>query len=193
MAFVGVGTASASIICSTTTNPCTSSWPTPTTVDFSLTSSAKLKEVGPEGETINTCTEGTVHGIMTQGTQNGSTSTPILHIEKEGLTWGKCNFPTTTVKGGTLEVHNIAGTFNGTVTGSGFEVTINTVFFGSCIYGTGESVDLGKLTEGNPAVFHAEAIVKRLNINFACPKEAEWNATYTLTSPSGTTGAVSPT
>jgi len=189
MAFIGAGTASASVLCSTATNPCTSPWPN-TTLDFSLTTgtSANLKEPGPEGETLDTCKASTAKGTLTNGS---STATAKGPVEKANLTWGSCTFPTMTIKGGTLEIHSTALGSNGTVTGSGFEVTVNTFIFGTCAYGTGEGKDLGTLTEGNPAVFHAEAVLTKI-FGFCPGSTAEWSATYTLTEPANTTLAVEP-
>jgi len=190
MAFVGASTASATVICSTTTTPCNSLWPNNSTVDFSLVNSALLKEPGPEGSTINTCTESTVKGTLTQGT---STTVTKGAVAKENLTWGKCNFPTTTTVGGTLTISNITGSSNGTVKGDGFRVTMNTFFFGTCIYGTGEGGHLGVITEGNPGIFHAEAVVlKQEGSGGLCPEKAEWNATYQVTEPKNTTLVVEP-
>jgi len=187
MAFIGAGTASASVICSTATNPCTSPWPK-TTVDFSLTpgTSANLKEPGPEGSTLDTCKASTVKGTLTNGSNTATANGPV---EKANLTWGSCTFPTSTLAGGTLEVHALANG-NGTVTGSGFEVTIQTFLFGSCVYTAGENNDLGTLTEGKPAVFHAEAVVNKKS-GFCPGSTAEWSATYTLTEPTETTLYVS--
>jgi hypothetical protein len=190
MAFIGAGTASASVICSTTADPCPAGqrWTNGITVDLSATTSTRLTNLA-NGSTIDTCKGGTVTGEFTQGTQGGVT-TPTIHTEKHELTWTECTFPTKTIKLGTLEIHKIAGTSNGTVTGTGFEVTINTVLFGSCIYGTGEKLDLGTITEGNPAIFHAETPVKFISGGAACPTNTAWDATYAVTSPA-TTGSVS--
>jgi hypothetical protein len=192
MAFIGAGTASANKICSTTVSPCPAgqAWPEDIIgMDWSLTSGTSASLTQDPGETIDTCKESTVKGTFTQGTTASNTGAPTLHVEE--LKWGNCSFTTTTTHLGTLKITQISGTSNGTVTGSGFEVTINTVFFGSCVYGTGENKDLGKVTEGKPPVFDAEATVNKLSgSNFACPATALWNATYTLTTPSGTTGAI---
>lgn len=194
MAYIGAGTASANVICSTTADPCPTGqqWPNDIeNMDFSLTGgTAQLinKEVEPP-ETIDTCTGSTLKGTFTQGTTASNPGIPTLHATE--LTWTGCSLPTKTLKTGTLEISKIAGTSNGTVRATGFEVTINTVFFGSCVYGTSETQDLGTLTEGNPAVFHAEVHVPFISGGAICPRTAEWKATYAVTAPSGTTGSIS--
>src|SRR5215475_4114846 len=130
MAFIGAGTASATVICSTTVEVCPTAqkWGA-IPLDFSLVKegSARLTETG--GQPIVSCSESTVKGEITN---TGSSTTTVTGPVNE-LTLKKCSLPVTVVKTANLEVHWIAGTSNGTVTADGtFEVTINTVLFGSC-------------------------------------------------------------
>jgi hypothetical protein len=195
MAFIGAGTASATVLCSTTVSPCPEAqrWPVNTVLDFSIPAGASAKLTDTSGETtIDTCTGSTVKGPIT----NAGSSTATVTGTVEELTWTSCSFPTTTVVKNKLEVHQIAGTSNGTVTADGeFEVTINTVIFGKCIYKVRSGQSLGDVTEGNPPIFHANAIAEKTTTETdTCPvgpATALWTGTYTLTSPSGTTGAVS--
>lgn len=103
-------------------------------------------------------------------------------------------------------MERIAGTSNGTVrsdpTGGEIRVTINTVFFGTCVYGVKGGAHLGVITEGEAvggtgtvAHFTAEnAVAEKLEgSNFACPAKSLWSATYVLTSPTKTTLSVSST
>lgn len=197
MAFIGAGTASASTLCSTTVKPgaCPEAqkWPKGTILDFSLSpeTSAELRETGaPDGNTavIDTCKTSTVKGELT----NAGSATETATGKITELTWGSCSFPTKTVLNGKLEIHQITGTSNGTVTADGItEVTINTILFGSCIYTVESGKSIGDLTEGNPAIFHANAVAhKTAGAASACPTTSEWTATYTLTSPAGTTLSV---
>jgi len=191
MAFVGAGTASATVLCSTTADPCPAgqSWPATTPLDFSIPSGSSANLVDTEGEPLDTCSTSTVKGSISSA---GSSTTTTTGAVSE-LTWGSCTFPTNTILKGKLEVHKIAGTSNGTVTADGtFEVTINTIFFGSCIYGVTSGVDLGEITEGKPAIFHANAVAEKFSGSaLACPATSRWTATYTVTAPSETTLSVS--
>jgi hypothetical protein len=196
MAFIGAGTASATVLCSTTVNVCPTAqtWGTTFDLDFSIPAGGSVNLVDTSGNTINTCNESTVEGKLTNtgsatSTPTGSLTTPL---ETTGLTWKGCSFPTKTVStSAKLEIHRIAGTSNGTLTADGeIEVTINTFFFGSCIYRAESGISLGDVTEGLPAVFHANAIVRRTATNPACPETAVWTGTYTLTSPANTTLSV---
>jgi hypothetical protein len=187
MAFIGASAASASVICSTATEPCTSPWPSPTTLDYSLATGTSAELINLETlETIDTCKKSTVKGTLTNGSATATAKGPAE------VTWEECTWPTTTIKNGTLEVHAITGTKgNGTVTANGFEVTINTGVFGSCVYGTGEGMDLGTVDEGNPSTFTAAAKVKFISGGFLCPRNTEWKAKYTQTEPKNTTLYVS--
>jgi hypothetical protein len=205
MAFIGAGTASATVLCSTTANPCPAGqdWPVGTEFDFSVPAGNSIILTDPSSNPIDTCKEGTVESKITN--TGGSTSTTTGEflqkegtIAKTGLTWSGCTFPTKTLSTeGKLEVHQIAGTSNGTVTAdSKIEVTINTVLLGSCIYGVTAGDSVGEITEGtgggaNPAIFHANATVEEFGNRVACPDTGTWEGTYTLTSPAGTTLSVS--
>jgi hypothetical protein len=189
MAFLGAGTAAASqsVLCKTAVNPCPTAeiYGVGTVLDFSLKSgtSALLTETG--GGTLDTCTESTVKSKITvAGGTEGKTATG----ENTSITWGKCTFPTVTVTLGKLKIDPIEKTTNGTLTAdSEIGVTINTVFFGSCVYGVKEGSVIGTLTSGAPASFDANATAVKLSGSaFACPETSKWTATYVATEPAGT-------
>ena len=167
------------VFCTTQESPCPEAnrWSTGTELDFSLASgkSSLLTDTG--GEPLDTCTGSTAQGKLEKA--------ELVTGSLESLTWSKCTFETKTLKAGKLEVEHIAGTHNGTVRADGTaEVTINTVFFGSCIYGPSGGTDLGELKEGKPATFVVNAVLRKFTgSNLACPETAKWTATYTLTEP----------
>jgi len=191
MAFMATGTASATVLCSTTADPCPSAqkWPVNTVLDFSIPSGKQTVLVATEGTEIDRCSTSTVKGKIT----NAGSVTETVTGPVEETTWGSCTFTTTTLEMGKLEVHKIAGTSNGTVTADGtFRVTVNTILFGSCIWGITSGSDLGTITEGNPAVFHLNVVAEIMSgSNFACQSTAVWTGAYTLTAPAGTTLSVS--
>lgn len=202
MAFIGASTASAAVICSTTADPCPAGqkWPAGKKIDFSIPAGQSAHLEDTVGNTIDTCKNSTVKGTLTEPGGAGKTATGPV----EELTWGTCSFPTKTLTMAALEIKKIAGTSNGTVLADEFkengvvkeprfEVTINTVLFGSCIYTVAPGASLGDLTEGNPAIFHANAVAQivRPPSPVACPNTARWTATYTLTEPTNTTASIS--
>lgn len=191
MAFLGVGTASATVLCSTTPeweDICPSSWDywAGTSVYISQESSALIETTG--GTVLDTCPLATIKGK----TLNSGSSTDTVRIQVDELMWERCTKTTDSIKNqdttyGYLEIHRIAGTHNGTITGKNQKITINTIF-GSCTYGTPETgADLGVLTQSNffseSATVDLEAIITLIEGGKLCPKEARWTGNYAITSP----------
>ena len=176
MAFVGAGTASASGVYGSGGKLGVGA-----TLDFSLKSGTSASLVNTAGESLDTCTSSTVKGKLTVAGDEKTNATGNI----ETLSWGSCTFPTTTVTLGKLSVDHIAATTNGTVTSDAeIGVTINTVFFGSCVYGVASGTALGTVT-GNAAgaaTYDANAVAKKLSGSaFACPETSKWTGTYTST------------
>lgn len=188
-AFAGAGTASATVLCKTNlTSGCAAAgWDYTGSFGASLTSSAVLETLG--GTTIDTCTRGSAGGFWSTGGTN-ATETPTSAIIE--LTWGTAENPCTKTTDsvdnasgptfGELEIHYIAGTDNGTLTGRGSKVTISTIF-GICVYGTGEGTDLGTLVGGTPMTISINTVIKKIEGKETCPAEARWTANYSITSP----------
>jgi hypothetical protein len=183
MAFVGAGTASATVICKTNVSPCPAAWmvSTGTEISASLDETAKLENLAGT-ETLDTCTGGSVGG-PTEQTGSG-TETVSIEFPIGGLTWSGCTRTTNTVAGGTLEFHFLPG--------GGITITVRkaqvTVLLGvSCTYGYGsEYKDIGTIdppSGGKPATVTINTIVSKTAGGFACPSEARWTAAYAVTSP----------
>ena len=175
-----------SVICATQESLCPESerWPASTVLDFTLKAGTKAKLASTEGETLDECTGSTIKGK----TEKAEFVTSSI----ESLTWSTCTFATTPLTLGKLEVDNAAAAHNGTVKAdTETKVTINGLFFGSCIYGMKERTDLGELKEGKPATFVADAVAeKKEGSAVACPESAKWTAEYTLTEPAEKTLSV---
>lgn len=178
MALAGAGTASATGVYSGSTKLGVGS-----IIDFSMKPGTTGRFTRTNGETLDECTSTTIKMKITQA--GSSTTTTTGNVEE--LTQGGCTFPTTTVIKGKGEIHYIAGTNNGVLTSDAeIGVTMNTVLFGSCIYGVLAGTTLGTLTGGNPATFDANSVMIRLTgSNFACPETGLWTGTYVNTEPSG--------
>jgi len=185
MAFLGAGTASATVLCKTQmgfTSCYVAGWeyPVTTSVEITQTPATTMVLETTGGVVLDTCVGSTLSGSMTFA--GAAIATPQIALAK--LEWGACSRTTHTLKLGKLEVHHISETDNGTLTATGgIEVTINTIF-GSCVFGTGEALDVGKLTGGNPATINTQkAVIPKISGNAACPAHAVWNAQFTVTSP----------
>jgi hypothetical protein len=164
----------------------------PSTIDFSIPSGKSAVLFDTTGEELDSCSTSTVKG--TPGS-NGPTVTGSINDEVNGegktvvtgLTWGSCTFPTKTVStGNKLEVTGGANTEGTVKADSTIEVTINTIFVGSCIYGVTSGTPVGTLA-GNPATFTTNAVAEKFSgNNLACPPTSKWTGTYNATEPLGT-------
>jgi len=199
-ALFGAGSASATVLCSTTADPCPAgqAWPNTTILDWSIPSGNSITQKDTSGNELDKCTGSTMEWQITNvgsatSTVTGKFSEPL---STTGTTWSGCTFTTTAVStSAKWEIHKIAGTSNGTVTAdSAIEMmTINTGAFGSCIYGVASGTDIGPITEGigTGAKFNMNAVGTRFGSNFLCPSTTRMTGTYVLTSPSSTTLSVS--
>jgi hypothetical protein len=185
MAFLGVSAALAShgVLCSTATNPCTSKWAVGTTFDLSLRTESVAKWASTSGETLDSCTGNTTKLVLEANPDATGTATGRY----EAREWTGCSFATTTTKLGKWKIDAVTDD-----SGDGwlyadevFETTINTVFFGSCVYGAevGTKVGTWKASTG---VFAANAVFKRFSGGVACPETSKFTAEYVKTTPSTT-------
>jgi hypothetical protein len=196
MAFVGASTASATVLCAaepTNGNPATKGTVCPTNLAYlagteihAVNEGNLVLTTGSEFTEI-TCKKGTVLG----DTENEGSATETVKGKITKLTWEECSTPNgactvTTVKPGTLEVHWIPDTFNGTLTANGQEITSSCAsIFGTihCIYVAAEE-DLGTVTGGNPATADFESTpINIVSTSGLCPSGPKWDAKYEITSP----------
>jgi hypothetical protein len=151
MAFLGAGTASATLLCETNvTTGCTSAWDVASGSTLLFTAEGSTTLTDAFGNLVDTCTGSTVEGKSSTG--GGSTtetvSGGITKLEFTGCTKTTTvveTHPGTSEPFGKLEVHSVAGTKNGTVTSTGSTVIIHNTIFGTCQFQT-NSTDLGTLT-----------------------------------------------
>jgi hypothetical protein len=180
MAFLGAGTASATVICKNNLNTekCSEPYAIGSEGTASLPSGTSATLTDTSGNTLDKCTASTVTGkLKSQGS-----GVPAFS-ELTTLTFNSCTFTTKTVNPGTGELKWIAGTDNGTLVTSNTEVTINTGLFGSCIYGIASGTHVGTTVGGNPGSMTLSIVVTRFGSNFACPATTRFTAKYVATSP----------
>lgn len=145
-------------------------------LDFSIPSSGSVVLVDTEGGELDKCSTSTVKTTLSSAATGSNGE----------LTWGNCTFPTSTLTQGKLEFVWIGGTTGAVVADAEIGVTINTVFFGTCVYGVEKGTDLGIVTtfSSGSATFHFKPVVKKFSgSNFACPQTGQWLGTYTSTEP----------
>jgi hypothetical protein len=173
--------ASATVLCYSgeSTSSCSEPYEAGTEINMSLASGTKTK-LKTEVQTVE-CSKSTLSATS----ENGGSETETVKAPVGALTFEECNCEVKTLKAGTLEVHSISGTTNGTVTETGAEVTVscNTIFGNvHCLYAT-ENTDLGTLTGGTPASLDLNASIPRLTTSFLCAAKGTWEGTYAVTNP----------
>ncbi len=171
---IGGGTASATVLCQTNTEPCTSVYPQGTQIAAALNGGGTIFKAG--FATIS-CSESSLSG---ETANRGGSSETVRGLPAAWSTTG-CNATVHILKAGELEIHHIPGTSSGTLTGIGSEVTMATQGI-SCTYGTNHT-DLGTLTGSNTATIQAHAQIAKLAGGFLCASPATWGAEYALSTP----------
>jgi len=187
-AFAGAGTASANtVLCETTiTTGCAAAgwdWNVNAEIDFSLQAGGTLRYTDTSGFiAIITCTGGTGKGKVER------TTTPMGNVGAANVTTTGCTSSVSTITGGELEMHHIAGTHNGTMITRGFATTIK---FGSatCAYtnpgGTGTLVTSADGLDAVVSVNNVLTLVPEHSSAQGCPSSAR--VTGTATQTTGTT------
>jgi len=187
MAFLGASSVSATILCTATETPCSTANKYTTTqdkeIEASLESGTTVSFHGINGFIDNTCSSSSVKGEISNA--GGATAT-VAETVKEIVLGGCTN---TTVPNNAaacgLEIHNIAGTDNGTLTGSGCTVTM--LLFGvECKFGLANGTHLGTVTGGAMGTPDIKAVVEKIDgSSILCPDTELWEAKYTITKPAG--------
>jgi len=181
MAFVGVGTASATTLLGVGANRL----PTGTTIhavgEGTLTLTTAFKNIDCKEEA------GLVPTVQIKTTnETGASVSGNVGI----LNWGKCNCEVKTLAKGTLSISVSGAGPNGTLSSNGAEVTSQcTTIFGDvhCIYKTSNTA-LGTLTGTNATGATAtmdisSANIPRLSTDSLCTEKAQWDASYIVDNP----------
>lgn len=193
MAIGGAGTASATVFCHTTSTPCAEKWKAGTEPRFTVKSGTAGIWRDTSGGIAANCPEGELRGTITS---SGSASETVkTSVPASGLTWTNVEgcIKTVTLEGGTLEVHAIEGTDNGTVTVTGVKITLS-ILGASCVYGFGEHEHFGTLT-GNgsgSAVLDISTYFLKKEGGVLCPADLTWAEEFQQEKPSGTGLYVEP-
>ncbi len=177
--FAGAGTASATVLCATTTQPCVEVYPVNEKYHGETTAGAVLET--SSGEQMSKCESSTIKGQVVE--PGGAGEVAVLSIG--GLTWVGCSAKVETVVTGELGVEYIAETDDGTVTDLRTKLAV-VYLGGTCTYAISEKVasTLGRLT--------GALMIPTLDVNgslpkvaggFLCPTTMKWTAEYRLKEP----------
>ena len=182
MAFVGAGTASATVICKTEpiAGVCPEGWDyaagTKGKASLKPGTTAVLRTTA--GSVEDTCAESTVEGTS----ENTGSATTTVKSTLTTLTFSNCTNTTDTLEPGLGELHWISGTNNGTLTTFGTRVTMNLAGI-SCTYGTGTGTDMGTTVGGNPGSLAVNAVINKVAGGFICPSDTIFQSEYVATNP----------
>jgi hypothetical protein len=193
MAVAGAGTASATVLCHSTSTPCSEKWKAGTEPRFIVKPGTAGIWRDTAGGIAAECPKGELRAEITNA--GSETETVKASIPASGLTWENVEgcIKTVTLEGGTIEVHTISGSDNGTVTVSGVRVTISISGL-SCIYSFGANEHFGTLTasgSGN-AILDIDTYFLKKEGGFLCPSDLTWAEEFEQEVPSGTPLYVEP-
>jgi hypothetical protein len=185
MAVVGAGTASATVVCKTSTSPCTSKMAVGEEITASLKSSTAKLEAG--FAEIN-CTTSTIAGKIT----NAGGSGVEVQGNVTGLTFGGCGTATVTVKESGGVKAKLGLTYTSGVNGSlkvtelvGVAVKVGST---ECTYGGEISSGLSANGSTSPTTNATEvasaAPIPKTAGGILCANPSKWTAEYNVTSPS---------
>ena len=130
------------------------------------------------------CTSGTLAGSIGQ---HGAGVTVKATVTAQSFTGCSPSVTVKPLKGGTMEIHHVAGSNNGTVTSSGYEIELFFNQFGlRCVYSS-NNTHVGTLTgsgvTGGTAVLDIAAALPRTGGTVLCPGQGTWTGQYKITTP----------
>jgi hypothetical protein len=181
MAIVGAGSASATVICKNNTTPCTSKLAKGEKIHAVL-ESASATLVPSNNLSTTTCTGSTIEGeVSNEGSATTTAEGPIL-----SLTFTGCNNTVHVLKTGTLVAH-YGSTMGGTLTATGFEVTVEASGV-DCIYSGTVSTGItfkGSHETGSTSTVEAvnASVPVKAGQPFLCGSSGKWTANYSVTTP----------
>jgi hypothetical protein len=196
LAIAAAGTASATVLCHSTSTSCPEKWKVGTEPRFIVKPGTAGIWKDTSGGIAANCPKGELRGTITNA--GSGTETVKATVEKNGITWPGVEgcIKTETIEGGTLEIHAITGSDNGTVTVSGFKITITIEGLGgvSCVYGFSTGEHLGTLTASGSghAILDVSTIFLKKEGSFLCPSQLTWAEEFEQEVPSGTPLYVEP-
>jgi hypothetical protein len=169
MAFMGAGSASATVLCKVASSPCPveSRYGAGTTVHASLEAGRSLIFEG--GSTvIDTCTSATIQGKSA----NTGSATESVFLKSEAFSIVNCTTTSDLTTLGEMQIHWISGSNNGTLTAKGTSGVA-----AGCSWNLKEWTAIGTIKGGNPA---------SIEVTMPNSQICWWNrmtAIYTITSP----------
>lgn len=176
IAFAIAGTASATVLCTTTTTPCSAKLNKGSELHAQLEKGTKA--IFDTQLKTAECNESAMK--LTTKTTGGANETVVATIDE--LSFEECNCDVVVLKNGSIEIHHIAGTDNGTLILSGLELTKECNIIGSvhCTFAS-KTTHMGTLTGGHPATMDVNATLQKVGGGVLCPPHTIWTGAYEIT------------
>lgn len=181
-AVAGTGSASATVLCSVTETPCSEANLVKANTEIHADATPQSLFQRTDLLILESCTGSTFTSqVINKG---GATETVTTGITSLNITWSGCEGGgVVATETGNIEIHHIAGTDDGTLTGKGFGIEFLKT---GCTYTPGATFDLGRLTgssEGSPPLIDIATVMVKSKGGFLCLSHIIWRATYVVTKP----------
>jgi hypothetical protein len=190
IAFIGAGSASATVLCSTISTPCNSKWAKSTQLEYIVKPETTARWI--TGVSVNECKSGTMKATMAN--EGGAGVAVKLTMSASDFSWNECTFNQATLEGGELEINSITGSNNGSITMKGFAFRTETLQYGNCTYTAGTGTKLGTLTASGTgqSIIDIEVVLTKKEGSPTCPTTMEWIEEWIQTAPKGKALYVEP-
>lgn len=182
-ASLGVGSVSATVLCSENKIPCPESkiYAAGATVSASLVAkgSSIFRDTG--GNVLNTCSSSIVAGSTSNQGKKGETVKGAIST----FDLAECSNATAVTEAGQFEIEYVTGEneTRANLRFKGTKITITPLGGIDCIYGAGAGTSIGTMTGGKPAAIHAKATLAKVGGSALCPADASWEAPYEINAP----------
>jgi hypothetical protein len=180
---VTAGSASATVLCKTNTNPCTEKYPVGTAIKATVATGTVIRMVDQIGFEMDRCTRGTMNGkIVNAGSSTEAVTDQVPYFE---FPFQECVVRLGNVNYSEISIQSIAGTVNGSLKWGGsnglvldYEPEASVV----CSYQSGSGAAGGTLKGGSAPVI--ELSIQLTRVSGSCgASTAKLTGTYTVTTP----------
>jgi hypothetical protein len=180
----GAGTASATVLCTATETPCSESKLVKASTEIQADLAYLKRSFFSETSNLifESCTGNTLTTQVIK--KGGAAETVTSGVTALNFTWSGCEAGgVVATETGELEIHHIAGTDNGTLTGKGFGIKFLKT---ECTYAPSPTVELGQVrgpSGGLGSQIVINTVLYKSGGGLFCLPDIRWTATFDITKP----------
>lgn len=182
-ALLGVGPASATVLCEENQIPCPEGkiYPAGSTVSAGLEAETPTTFSATDGTLLDTCTGSTLAGPTANEGGAGKAITGAL----AKLAFTECSVATAVLELGSFSIQYkaIENKTAAILSFAGTRITISAFGLVSCTYGAGAGTTIGTMTGGEPGKIGVAAVLNKVAGGFLCPATVKWAGSYEVTAP----------